>query len=362
MSADGDGRLREQVRALADEIAAVSDRPARLMEVCGTHSHAVARYGLRQLLPEQLDLLSGPGCPVCVTPTGQVDAAIELARMPDVTIATFGDMIRVPGSDSTLAEERARGASIRIIFSPMEAVDLAKNGEQVVLLGVGFDTTAPGVAVAVAEAKRRDLKTFSILCAHKLLIPALDVLLDSPDVAVDGLIGPGHVSAIIGADAYRPAVERFHIPCVMAGFEPADILRAILALVTQLRDDVAEVGNEYRRVVTDEGNTRAVAAIYEVFEACDSEWRGIGVIPGAGLRLRPEYADLDALTRYGVQLHEGRDDPRCRCGEVLRGAIRPEQCGAFGRACVPEHPLGPCMVSSEGACAAVYKYRLMDES
>ena len=350
-----------RVHALADEIAAVSQRPARLMEVCGTHSHAVARYGLRELLPDHIELLSGPGCPVCVTPTGQVDAALELARLPGVTIATFGDMIRVPGSESTLAHERARGASVKVVFSPIEAVELAASGSEVALLGVGFDTTAPGVAVAVAEAKRRELDTFSLLCCHKLLIPALEALLAAPDVSIDGLIAPGHVSTIIGSEAYRPIVERYAIPTVVAGFEPADIMRAILALVRQIEAGVAEVGNEYQRSVASEGNPRAVAAIYQVFEPCDSEWRGLGVIPGAGLCLREEYAGLDALGRYGIEVHEGRDDPRCRCGEVLRGAIRPERCGAFGRACVPDQPLGPCMVSSEGACAAAWKYRPVDE-
>lgn len=345
------------VGRLAEEISAASRRPARLMEVCGTHSHAVARFGISQLLPRHLELLSGPGCPVCVTPTGEVDAVLELARRPGVTIATFGDMIRVPGSDSTLADERARGASVKVIFSPIEAVDLAASGAEVVLLGVGFDTTAPGVAVAVSEAQRRRVEGFSLLCAHKLLIPALEALLAAPDVAIDGLIAPGHVSTIIGADAYRPVAERFSMPCVVAGFEPVDILRAVLALVQQIEAGVAEVGNEYPRSVKPEGNPRAVEAMYEVFEPCDSEWRGLGLIPGAGLRLREEYGQSDALERYGVQVHEGRDDPRCRCGEVLRGALRPEKCGAFGSACTPEHPLGPCMVSSEGACAAVYKYR-----
>ncbi|MCD6362349.1 MAG: hydrogenase formation protein HypD [Armatimonadetes bacterium] len=349
-----------EVGRLAEEITTLSTRPARLMEVCGTHSHAVARYGIGQLLPGHIELLSGPGCPVCVTPTGQVDAALELARRPGVTIATFGDMIRVPGSDSTLAEERARGAGVKVIFSPMEAVDMAEAGLEVVLLGVGFDTTAPGVAVAVAEAARRDLDTFSILCAHKLLIPALHALLAADDVAIDGLIGPGHVSTIIGSDAYLPVVERFHIPCVIAGFEATDIMRAVLALVRQIEAGAAVVENEYPRAVAAEGNPQALEAMYRVFEPCDSEWRGMGVIPGAGLKLREEYRRLDALARYGVELHEGRDDPRCRCGEVLRGALRPDQCGAFGRACTPEHPLGPCMVSSEGACAAVYKYRPID--
>lgn len=349
-----------QVGRLAEEIAALSRRPARLMEVCGTHAHAVARYGISQLLPEHLELLSGPGCPVCVTPTGQVDAALELARQPGVTIATFGDMIRVPGSVSTLAEERARGASVKVIFSPMEAVELAAGGAEVVLLGVGFDTTAPGVAIAVAEAQRRGIRGFSVLCAHKLLMPALHALLAAPDVAIDGLLAPGHVSTIIGSDAYRPLVERFALPTVVAGFEPVDIMRAVLALVRQIEAGQAQVGNEYPRSVRPEGNPRAVEAMYRVFEPCDAEWRGMGVIPGGGLQLRPQYRDFDALARYGIEVRTGRDDPRCRCGEVLRGVLRPERCGAFGKTCTPAHPLGPCMVSSEGACAAIYKYRPLD--
>jgi len=350
-----------EVGRLAEEISAISKRPARLMEVCGTHSHAVARYGISQLLPNHIELLSGPGCPVCVTPTGEVDAALDLARRPGVTIATFGDMIRVPGSDSTLADERARGASIKVIFSPIEAVDLAASGAEVVLLGVGFDTTAPGVAIAVAEAERREVDGFSLLCAHKLLIPALEALLSAPDLAIDGLIAPGHVSTIIGANAYLPLAEQFHMPCVVAGFEPTDIMRAVLALVRQIEAGEAEVGNEYPRSVKPEGNPRAVEAIHRVFEPCNSEWRGMGVIPSSGLELRTEYRRFDALERYGVEVHQGRDDPRCRCGEVLRGALRPDRCGAFGQACTPDHPLGPCMVSSEGACAAVYKYRPIDE-
>ncbi|MEA3401897.1 MAG: hydrogenase formation protein HypD [Armatimonadota bacterium] len=346
-----------EVRRLAEEVAEVSDRPAILMEVCGTHSHQFARYGLGQMLPEQVELLSGPGCPVCVTPVGEIDAALELARRPEVTVATFGDMVRVPGSESTLAHERARGTDVRVIFSPMEAVDLAEKSErEVVLLGVGFETTAPGVAVAVRQAHRLKLDNFSVLCAHKRLIPALDALMAAPDVALDGLLAPGHVSTIIGWGAYREFVDEHQIPCVVAGFEPDEMMRGVLALVRQLADGRAAVENEYPGPVSEEGNTRALAVMDEVFEPVDAEWRGLGVIPLGGMSLREEYAHLDAVAHFDIEVPEGHEDPRCRCGEVLRGAIRPEECGAFRVVCTPAHPLGPCMVSSEGACAAVYRY------
>jgi hydrogenase expression/formation protein HypD len=327
------------------------------MEVCGTHAHQFARYGLAQMIPTHVQLLSGPGCPVCVTSAGEIDAALELARQPGVTVATFGDMVAVPGSESTLAKERARGADVKVFFSPMEAVEMAEESDrEVVLLGVGFETTVPGVAVAVREAKDRGLENFSIMSAHKRLIPALAALMAAEDVSVHGLLAPGHVSTIIGAGAYRGFVAEYEVPCVVAGFEPDQMLRGVLALVRQLAEDRAEVENEYPGAVREEGNPKALEAIDAVFEPADSEWRGLGVIPGGGLALREEYADLDALARFDVELPESQEHPACRCGEVLRGALSPPECSAFGAACTPEHPLGPCMVSSEGACAAVYRY------
>ncbi len=351
------GEAVARTRALAEEIREVADRPATLMEVCGTHSHQFARYGLGQMLPEHVRLLSGPGCPVCVTSAGEIDAALELSRQPGVTIATFGDMVRVPGSRSSLAHERAQGADVKVFFSPMEAVDLAeaRDGE-VVMLGVGFETTAPGVAVAVREAKEHALDNFSIMTAHKRLMPALSALMAADDVSIDGLLAPGHVSTIIGAGAYRDFVDRYQVPCVVAGFEPDQILRGVLALVRQLAEGRAEVENEYTGAVSEEGNLRGLAAIDEVFKPVDAEWRGLGMIPRGGLALREEYADLDALARFDVEIPESHEHPACRCGEVLRGAIHPTECSVFGTACTPEHPLGPCMVSSEGACAAVYRY------
>lgn len=353
--------VREQLiadaRRHAVEIAEISDRPATLMEVCGTHAHQFARYGLAQMLPEHLRLLSGPGCPVCVTSAGEVDAALMLARIPGVTIATFGDMVRVPGSDSTLAHERARGADVRVLFSPIEGVKLAADIErEVVLLGIGFETTTPGVAVAVREAKERRLRNLSVLCAQKRLMPGLEALITSGDVAVDGLLAPGHASVIIGAGAYREFAARHRVPIVVAGFKPAEMLRGVLALVRQLRDGRAEVENEYSDVVREEGNPVARALIDEVFKPADAQWRGLGVIPEGGLALREDYAEFDALARFELDMPQSCEHPACRCGEVLRGLIRPPECSAFGASCTPARPLGPCMVSSEGACAAVYRY------
>jgi hydrogenase expression/formation protein HypD len=348
-----------QAQALVERIVAAVNRSTTLMEVCGTHTHAIARHGIRGLMPPDLRLLSGPGCPVCVTPPGEIDAALELARRPEVTVCTFGDMVRVPGSEASLADLRAHGADVRVVYSPLEAVEIAgrEPDRSVVFIAVGFETTAPTVAVAVREAQMRGLRNFSLLCAHKLVPPALEALMHSDDVRVDGFLCPGHVSVIIGAAAYQPLAKRYHVPCVIAGFEPLDILQGILALAEQVRTGRAEVEIGYARAVTREGNTAARAAIQTVFEVTDARWRGLGVIPASGLALRSEYAAFDALQRHEVHVPEGREHPGCHCGEVLRGAMRPAECAAFASACEPARPLGPCMVSSEGACAAEYRYR-----
>jgi len=349
--------LIARTRKLAEEVAGVAAEACTLMEVCGTHAHQYARYGLGELLPERVTLLSGPGCPVCVTTAGEIDATLELARIPEVTIATFGDMVRVPGSESSLAHERARDADVRVIVSPIDAVEMAECGErEVVLLGVGFETTMPSVAVALREARDRDVGNFTVFCAHKRLLPALDALMAAPDVQLDGLLAPGHVSTIIGWAAYREFVARHHVPCVVGGFEPDEILRGVLALVRQLAEGRAEVENAYPGTVSEDGNPRALALIDEVFEPCDASWRGLGMIPEGGMRLREEYAQFDALKRFGVEVGEGAEHPACQCAEVLRGAIRPVECRAFSNACTPANPLGPCMVSSEGACAAAFRY------
>jgi hydrogenase expression/formation protein HypD len=328
------------------------------MEVCGTHSHAVGRYGIKQLLPEEVVLLSGPGCPVCVTPAGEIDAAIELAGRPETIVTTFGDMLRVPGSRESLADQRARGARVQIIYSPMQALEIARKNpaREVVFIAVGFETTTPTVAIAVKHAAEQGLENFSILCSHKLIPPAMRLLLESGEVKLDGFLCPGHVSTIIGTAPYREIAEKYHAPCVIAGFEAHDIMRALLALVRQVAEGRAEVENEYSRTVRPEGNPAARAAVDEIFEITDAVWRGLGLLPGSGLKLREKYAQFDAARRFDLQPSEAGEHPLCHCGEVLRAVTRPVECAAFAGACTPEHPLGPCMVSSEGACAAAYRY------
>lgn len=343
------------VAAIRRESAALGQ--VRLMEVCGTHTVAIRRFGLPSLLPEKIVLLSGPGCPVCVTPNATVDRAIALARNPKVVIATFGDMLRVPGSSSSLVRERTGGADVRVVYSALDAVKLAKQlpAREIVFLGVGFETTAPTVAAAVQQAAK-EVPNFSVLVAHKLVPPALEALVADPDFSVDGFLCPGHVSTIIGSDAYRPVAEQHRIPCVVAGFEPADILLSILMLVRQVKDRRSEVEVEYRTAVRADGNRRALGLLHEVFETAGSDWRGIGNIPGSGLTLRPAFAKLDASLRFEVEVEAPVEPQGCQCGRVLIGAVRPPECGLFGTACTPANPIGACMVSSEGTCAAYYRY------
>ena len=354
-------RLRAEVDRLAAEVAdwaGRAGRPVQFMEVCGTHAHAAGRWGLRQLLPETVSLLSGPGCPVCVTPPGEIDWALELAERPDTTVASFGDMLRVPGSAGSLADRRAAGAQVQVVYSPLEAVDLARAQpqRQVVFIGVGFETTAPAVALAVRTAAHEHLDNFSLLCCHKLIPPAMRGLLESGEVRVDGFLCPGHVSAVLGLAPYQKLAEQYHAPCVVAGFEITDLLRGLRSLVRQVAEGRAEVENEYPRAVRPEGNPRARALVDEVFRVVDARWRGLGWLPLSGLALREAYAGLDAVRRFGLKPSEAGEHPLCHCGEVLRGVLRPHACEAFGTACTPEQPLGPCMVSSEGACAAEYRY------
>ncbi len=343
-------RLSEQLRGMAVP-------PATLMEVCGTHTVAIARYGLRQALPEGVRLISGPGCPVCVTPQDQIDLFIALGGIGGVTLATFGDMVRVPGTDKSLEEARAEGVELLIVYSPMDALEAAarRPEEQVVFFGIGFETTAPAVALAILEAKRRGLGNFSVLCAHKLIPPAMMALLDS-EVRVDGFICPGHVSVIIGSDAYQPVAERGK-PCVVTGFEPADVLAAVRMLLLQVKDGRSEVELEYTRAVRPEGNPKAQALLRQVFRVSDARWRGLGTIPQSGYELAEEFQELDAEQRFGVEPPESREPAGCRCGDVLRGAIEPPECPLYGKSCTPRKPVGSCMVSSEGACQAHYRYR-----
>lgn len=334
------------------------DRRVQFMEVCGTHTVAIFRSGLRALLPAGLRLVSGPGCPVCVTAQRHIDAAIELAARPGVIVATYGDMMRVPGRRGSLERQRACGADVRVVGSTRAALQLAREhaDREVVFLGVGFETTAPATAVAVLEAERAGLANFSVLMCHKLVVPAMLALLEAGDVPLDGFLCPGHVSVIIGAAAYTPIVRRYARPCVVAGFEPEQMLRGLLALVRQCVTGEARVENVYTAVVRDSGNSTALALLERVFVVADAPWRALGVIPRSGLELRPRYRRFDAVARFGLTLGEDADDPACRCGEVIQGKCTPAECPLFGSACTPLEPIGPCMVSSEGTCAAWYKY------
>jgi len=350
-------RSPELLRWMAAQLRQMKAPSATLMEVCGTHTVAIARYGLRQALPPGVRLISGPGCPVCVTPQDQIDHFIALGRLQGVTLTTFGDMMRVPGSERSLEQARAEGVDVLIVYSPMDAVSAAARmpGSQVIFFGIGFETTAPAVALAILEAKKQGLANFSILGAHKLIPPAMLALLDS-EVQVDGFICPGHVSVIIGSNAYLPVTARGK-SCVVTGFEPADILRAIQLLLGQIAEGRAEVEREYSRVVRPEGNVRAQELLAQVFRVADARWRGIGQIPQSGLELAEEFAEFDAARRFHVDLPPAREPAGCRCGDVLRGLIDPPKCSLFGETCTPDSPVGSCMVSSEGACQAHYRYR-----
>ena len=353
-------REPQKARALVERIRALGDgrQPVRVMEVCGTHTMAIARNGIRALLRDRVILISGPGCPVCVTPDGYIDAAIALGRRPEVVLATFGDMVKVPGTSSCLEKERGNGADVRVVYSPLDAVELAARNpkREIVFLGVGFETTAPTIAGAIEAAGRRALSNFSVLSSIRTIPEAMDALAADPGVRIEGFLCPAHVSTIIGADAYRPLVEKHRIPCVVAGFEPLDILCGISMLLLQKREGAARVENEYARVATPEGNRKALALLGRLFVKCDISWRGIGVIPGSGLRIAEEYAPFDAQRKFGVDVVESPRESPCRCGDVLKGIISPRDCPLFGKACTPEDPIGPCMVSTEGTCAAYFKY------
>lgn len=330
----------------------------RFMEVCGTHTMAIARLGLKSLLPSMIRLVSGPGCPVCVTPVSYLDHALALAADPDNLLATFGDLLRVSGSASSLMEQRAGGADVRVVHSALEAVDLAVRnpGRRVILLGVGFETTAPTVAAAVLQAEQQGLRNFFVLCGHKTMPQAMELLAADPQVQIGGFICPAHVSTVIGGRAYLPLVEQHRIPCVVTGFEAADLLQGILMLVRQRLAGRAEVENQYRRAVTWQGNQRAQQLLDQVFEPQDTVWRGLGMIAGSGLQLRERFGCFDAARQLQVRLPAPHEPADCCCGEVLSGRIAPHDCPLFASACRPETPVGACMVSSEGSCAAAWRY------
>ncbi len=346
-------------RTLAAEIAQRTTRPWVLMEICGGQTHTIMRYGLDELLPRGLELVHGPGCPVCVTPLETIDAAIELASRPEVILVSYGDMLRVPGSRSDLFRAKAAGAEVRVVYSPMEAVKIARQNPErkVVFLAIGFETTAPANAMAAWQAKREGLTNFTLLVSHVLVPPAIRGLLTSPANRVQAFIAPGHVCTIMGCGEYESLVRDFRVPIVVGGFEPVDLLEAVLMLVKQLEGGEARLENQYVRSVSYEGNLAAQRIMSEVFEVADQKWRGIGPIPQSGLRLREEYAEYDAARVFGITGFSVEEPAECISAQVLQGLKKPTDCPAFGMRCTPENPLGAPMVSSEGACAAYYRYR-----
>lgn len=338
--------------------AAQLDGPATFMEVCGTHTMSAFRCGLHSLMPDNIRLLSGPGCPVCVTAQSDIDMMIELALDRDVTLCTYGDMIRVPGAKGSLERARSQGADVRVVYSTMDALALAAEqpARQVVFAGVGFETTAPATAAAIVAAHKRHIDNFSVLVSHRLVVPAMTALLDAGKVALDGFLCPGHVSIIIGAQAYRPIVDKYRMPCVIGGFEELHMVAALAQCTELVRDKKIALVNQYPQAVTDQGNSIALQMLAEVFEPGTIRWRGIGPIPESGLILRQAYAKYDAKKRFSLVTPEDCEPKGCLCGQVISGLIDPPQCKLFGTACTPVNPIGPCMVSSEGTCQAWFKY------
>jgi hydrogenase expression/formation protein HypD len=351
-------RDAEIAQKIVARIKTLSQRQIRLMEVCGTHTMSIFKSGIRTLLPDTITLLSGPGCPVCVTSQHEIDAFIALSRLDNVIVTTFGDLIKVPGTDSSLQKERAEGRDIRIVYSTFDALDIAaKNpNKQVVFLGVGFETTAPTIAASILSANEMNLKNYAVFCAHKLVPPALEALMQTRNVNIDGFILPGHVSVIIGLKAYQPFFEKYQAPCVIAGFEPVDILQAIFMLVEQIEAGKPKLENAYPRAVTVDGNQKARNIMQDVFATFDAGWRGIGTIPKSGLKIREEFADYDAKKVFEIKITDSMEPKGCACGEILTGLKIPPECSLYKKTCTPMEPVGPCMVSSEGTCAAYYRY------
>lgn len=354
----------DAAQSLVRAIHQAATRPWVLMEICGGQTHSILRHGIDQVLPPGIELVHGPGCPVCVTPVGRIDHAIELAKTPGHVLCSFGDMMRVPGTTGDMMRARADGGQARIVYSPLDAVRLAQKepDKQVTFFAVGFETTAPANALAVQQAKALGLANFSLLSAHVCVPPAMEALLSSPDCRVQGFLAAGHVCAVMGSWQYPAVAARHRTPIVVTGFEPVDILLGILHCIRQLEEGRAEVENAYARAVKPQGNRAALAAMDDVFEPCDQEWRGLGVIPGSGLALRPAYRDFDAAAKFGLPDTAAPPDTLCRAAEVLQGRIKPCDCPAFGRECSPESPLGAPMVSTEGACAAYHRYRRREAS
>jgi hydrogenase expression/formation protein HypD len=351
--------LVKDIERLAAGIERTAQRPLHIMEVCGGHTHSIFRYGIEGLLPKAIELIHGPGCPVCVLPMGRVDDCVAIAEQPNVIFTTFGDAMRVPGSRKCLLQAKADGADIRMVYSPMDALALARRNpsREVVFFGIGFETTMPSTALTVLQAERDAIKNFSVFCNHITIVPTIKAILDSPDLHLDGFLGPGHVSMVIGTAPYAFIARFYKKPMVVAGFEPLDILQSIWMVLRQIKERRVEIENQYARVVHERGNAPALRAILRVYELREFfEWRGLGSIDHSGVKLRDEYARFDAERKFAIPNIRIADPKSCQCGEVLKGAIKPWQCKVFGSACTPETPLGALMVSSEGACAAYYQY------
>lgn len=353
-------RDQEIARRVSVEIAKLAgDRRYKIMEVCGGHTHTIYKYGIEDVLPPTIELVHGPGCPVCVIPMGRVDDGIAIARTPGIIFTCFGDMMRVPGSDGSLLDAKAQGADVRMVYSPLDALKIAQKNpdREVVFLAIGFETTAPSTALTLLRARAEKVMNFSVFCNHVTIVPPMKALLDSPDLKLDGFLGPGHVSAVVGIRPYDFVAKVYHKPVVVVGFEPLDIVQGVYMILKQLTEGRCEVENQYRRVVVDEGNPQALAILQQVFALRPHfEWRGLGFISQSALKLRDEFAPWDAELRYEVPGVRVADPKACQCGEVLKGVLKPWECKVFGTACTPETPIGTCMVSSEGACAAYYNY------
>jgi hydrogenase expression/formation protein HypD len=355
--------LQREIHDLVAGIARARHRPLQIMEVCGGHTHSIFRYGIQQMLPDEVEFVHGPGCPVCVLPMGRVDDCVALAQRPEVIFTTFGDAMRVPGSKMSLLKAKAEGADVRMVYSPLDALELARQnpGREVVFFGLGFETTMPSTAMTVLQARLERIENFSLFCNHITIIPTIKAILDSPDMNLDGFLGPGHVSMVIGTRPYRFIAEHYRKPITIAGFEPLDVLHSMWMVLKQIAERRCQVENQYNRIVPDEGNAQALSAVREVFELREFfEWRGLGSIDHSGVRLRADYAQYDAERKFPVPNLKIADPKSCQCGEVLKGVIKPHECKVFGTACTPDVPLGSLMVSSEGACAAYYSYSRID--
>ena len=352
-------RQADLAKRLADQIASMTDERLKLMEVCGGHTHTIFKYGIEDLLPPNIEMIHGPGCPVCVIPLGRVDDSISIALRSGVIFTTFGDMMRVPGSKTSLLDAKASGADVRMVYSPLDALKIAKKNpdRSVVFLALGFETTAPSTAMTILQAAKDGVENFSVFCNHIMIVPALKAMLDSPDLKLDGFVGPGHVSTVIGTSCYDFVATEYGKPIVVSGFEPLDVLQSVYMIVKQIIENRAEVENQYARVVMREGNRKALEVIFDVFEPRDYfEWRGLGSIARSGMKISQKYARFDAELKFAVPGLKIADPKACQCGEILKGVKKPWECKVFGTACTPETPIGSCMVSSEGACAAYYNF------